>query len=158
MTKVIADTSFLVAILDKSDSLWNKAKVLQEEMKKQDVELLYLDCVINEVISVLCRRYEERRRLDELPVVLNRFRSKFTPEKITWGSIEIRRLYGEILDLVIKHAGRLNFHDVLIALIAREQEILFIVGFDRDFDEIAWLRRIGESKDVVSLLGDLPTG
>ena len=47
-----------------------------------------------------------------------------------------------ILNLVRAHKGKLNFHDALIALVSKEMGIKYIVSFDKDFDEIEWLKRV----------------
>ena len=41
-----------------------------------------------------------------------------------------------------EHKGKLNFHDALIALVSKEMDIEYIVSFDKDFDEIEWLKRV----------------
>ena len=58
-------------------------------------------------------------------------------------------LYNRISALVRQSQGRLNFHDALIALACQELEIEMILSFDRDFDEIPWMKRyesMGEGK------------
>lgn len=55
----------------------------------------------------------------------------------------VPELYNEILSLIDEHKGRLNFHDALIALTSKEMVIEDILSFDGDFDEIAWLKRVG---------------
>ena len=60
-------------------------------------------------------------------------------QNITWISQETQRLYQNILNLVRQYKGRLNFHDSLIALVAKEFEIKYIATFDTDFKDIDWL-------------------
>ena len=49
------------------------------------------------------------------------------------------------------HEGRLNYHDALMALACRELGVGFIVSFDGDCDNIAWLERILETAGVALL-------
>ena len=54
----------------------------------------------------------------------------------------------DILDLIGQHRGRLNFHDALLALEARELGIPYIASFDSDFDAIPWLTRISSPEEL----------
>ena len=57
-------------------------------------------------------------------------------------------LYTEIVELVRSSRGELNFNDALIALSCRHRGISFIASFDRDFDNVAWLRRVAKPDDL----------
>lgn len=142
MNEVIFDANFLVAILDERDIWHPKAVTLLNTLRTRDVKVVYLDCVVNEVVSVLGRRFEERGRTNEFGRVLRKLK-KLVPETgITWVYPRVPELYKPILDLVGEHKGKLNFHDALIALVSQEMGVSYIVSFDRDFDEIAWLKRV----------------
>lgn len=142
MNEVIFDANFLVAILDERDIWHPKAVTLLNTLRTRDVKAVYLDCVVNEVVSVLGRRFEERGRTNEFGRVLRKLK-KLVPETvITWVYPRVPELYKPILDLVGEHKGELNFHDALIALVSQEMGVSYIVSFDRDFDEIAWLKRV----------------
>ena len=54
----------------------------------------------------------------------------------------------EILELIRQKNGTLNFHDALIALVCQELEIKFLVSLDADFDEIVWLSRVAQTRDI----------
>lgn len=56
----ILDSSFLVALLDEKDKWNEKAKAISRELEEAHCIEVVLDCVINEVISVLAKRFEER--------------------------------------------------------------------------------------------------
>ena len=62
MTKAILDSSFLVALIDEKDKWRNTAVLIQKALKKKKARLLYLDCAVNETISVIARRLEEKGR------------------------------------------------------------------------------------------------
>jgi predicted nucleic acid-binding protein len=64
-------------------------------------------------------------------------------ESISWIYPEARRLYPDILAVIKEHEGKLNFHDALIVLAAKEMGISHIVSFDHDFDEVEGIDRIG---------------
>jgi len=62
MTKAILDSSFLVALIDEKDKWRNTAVLIQKALKKKKARLAYLDCAVNEMISVIARRLEEGKK------------------------------------------------------------------------------------------------
>jgi predicted nucleic acid-binding protein len=142
---ILVDSNVLVAVFDDRDALAGQARPLWEGLCRSGANLIFLDCVVDETVSVLCRRFEQRKRLSEWPDAYQKMRNFFTRDRISWSYPEVERLYDEILDLVAQHGGRLNFHDALISLVARDQGIGQIVSFDSDFDQIAWLTRVGNA-------------
>jgi predicted nucleic acid-binding protein len=144
MTKAILDSSFLIALMDEKDKWRKKALSIQNALKKKKVRLVYLDCAVNETISVVARRLEEKGRSQEFRSVLQKFEQAIPAESISWIYPEVRRLYPDILAAIKKHEGKLNFHDALMVLAAREMAIPHIVSFDQDFDEVDGIERIGK--------------
>ena len=142
---ILVDSNVLVAVFDDRDALARQARLLWEGLRRSGTDLVFLDCVVDEVVSVLCRRFEQRKRLAEWPAAHRKMCDFFSRDKISWVYSEVERLYDEILDLVARHEGCLNFHDALISLVARERGIGQIVSFDTDFDQIAWLTRISDA-------------
>jgi predicted nucleic acid-binding protein len=69
-------------------------------------------------------------------------------EQITWVYPETKRWYPTLLTLMEAHQGRLNFHDALIVLAAKEMKMSRIVSFDADFDEVKELHRIKAVSDL----------
>lgn len=141
MNEMVFDANFLVALVDEQDVWHSKAVTLLNVLRIKGAKAVYLDCVLNEVISVLGRRFEERRRTNEFDGVLRKLK-KIPEGSITWVYPRVPELYKAILNLVGEHKGKLNFHDALIALVSKEMDIKYIVSFDNDFDEIEWLRRV----------------
>lgn len=144
MTKAILDSSFLVALIDEKDKRRNTAVLIQKALKKKKARLVYLDCAVNEMISVIAWRLEEKGRSQEFTLALQKMEQAIPAERITWMYPEVRRLYPEILVVIKEHEGKLNFHDALILLAAREMDIPHIVSFDQDFDEVEGIERIGK--------------
>jgi predicted nucleic acid-binding protein len=144
MTKAILDSSFLVALIDEKDKWRNTAVLIQKALKKKKARLVYLDCVVNEMISVIARRLEEKGRSQEFTLALQKMEQAIPAKRITWMYPEVRRLYPEILIVIKEHEGKLNFHDALMVLAAREMDIPHIVSFDQDFDEVEGIERIGK--------------
>jgi len=144
MTKAILDSSFLVALIDEKDKWRNTAVLIQKALKKKKARLVYLDCAVNEMIRVIARRLEEKGRSQEFTSALQKMEQAIPAKRITWMYPEVRRLYPEILIVIKEHEGKLNFHDALMVIAAREMDIPHIVSFDQDFDEVEGIERIGK--------------
>lgn len=144
---IVIDSNVLIGFVDERDKWHEEANILLGEVKAQGKEVVYFDCVLNETISVMARRSEERKATEDFIRLLRKLKEVVRDEEIVWVSERIRDLYQDILDLVASTNGQLNFHDALIALTTREMGISTVVSFDRDFDEIVWLTRIPKNKN-----------
>ena len=102
-----------------------------------------------ETISVLCRRFTERQQDTEWPVAFARFQTFCRQHPLYWSSRRVESLFSAILELMNRHAGRLNFHDALIVLEAQHLGIPYIASFDRDFDAIAGLQRVASPDALI---------
>ena len=149
----IIDSNVLVALIDARDNWHPKAKELLKILEVHHVNFVYVDCVLNETISVLGRRSEEQKRSEQFGDLLSTLLRQVPVENITWISSEVQRLYLHIIEQVKQSTGTLNFHDALIALFAQEAEIPVIISFDRDFDQVSWLTRIAQHNDVPKIFG-----
>jgi predicted nucleic acid-binding protein len=155
--QIILDTSVVVPRLDERDALRQPAMNLWTALEQQSWSVIFFDCVANETISVLCRRFTERQRLDMWPEAFARFREFCRVYPPSWSSSHVPGMFTTILALIGQHQGRLNFHDALLALHTRELGIPYIASFDHDFDTIPWLKRISSSEDL-PLEDDRPNG
>jgi len=150
-SNVIYDASFLVGFIDENDKWHKKASSLHRCMRERRFGVITFDCVANEVISVLARRCEERGELTKFEEILKKFKRVVPKDKLSWIYPKVVDCYDDVLDLMASSDGRLNFHDALIALMAKEMRIGYIVSFDRDFDEVKWLTRVGKVGDLKSI-------
>lgn len=152
MTKIfVIDTSVLVAIIDSKDTWHSQATSIQSALIESDIDLVYLDPVINETIGLLGRRLAEQSRHSQFLKLLAQLQSLVPANKITWISHRAEHIYADIVALIEQNGGDLNFHDALISLICRELTISHIISFDRDFDAIPWLQRISSAEQVLQL-------
>lgn len=154
MSRVVVDTNWLVALLDSHDKWHTRAREIAGALSTQQAQIVYLDCVLNETISVLARRAEEQKRVEELAALLENTRRQVPEACIVWASLETRRLYGEIVKWVQRTQGALNFHDALIMLLCREWGITVLVSFDEDFDRVNWLTRISTPSVIADVLDE----
>ena len=153
-SSVIYDASFLVGFIDQNDRWHKRASSLHRLVKRKQFGVITFDCVANEVITVLARRCEERGELTKFKEVLKKFKRVVPKDKLSWIYPKVMDYYDDVLDLMGSSDGRLNFHDALIALMARGMGIEYIVSFDRDFDGVKGLTRIGEVGDLEAVEGD----
>jgi predicted nucleic acid-binding protein len=98
--KAIIDANVLLALVDKKDKWHPEAKTLAEALKKRKWEVIYLDCVLNEVISVLAKRLEERDESQGLAYLLERLEKLVPKEKVEWLYPGVPDLYSDIVKLI----------------------------------------------------------
>jgi predicted nucleic acid-binding protein len=107
---------------------------------------------VEEAISVLCRRTEERSNRKaagrqtkdppDLGTILDEAKTWAREGEIRWVAREAERLFSGIFDLLRSSNGVLNFNDALLLILARESIITNLASFDKDFDQVEGLRRI----------------
>lgn len=147
--RVVADTSFLVALLDSKDVHHQKASDILKKLS-DDSEIIFPDVVLVETIGVLARRCREQKRPQELAPLVDRAVAWMNKNSVLWTSQQIKELFTSIARGVSETQGELNFHDVLIVHIARRYGLRYIVSFDADFDRVSGLTRIKEPNDLLS--------
>lgn len=153
-SKTVIDANVLVAMVDKRDKWHPQALALRDVLVDQHMRLVYFDCVVNETIGVIGRRAEEQKRSEQFEELLDDLSRQIPASLITWISREGERLHEQVLALCRAHGGRLNYNDALMAVFCRERGIRWIVSFDRDFDEVAWLERLSDPEQVRALAHD----
>jgi len=146
--KAVIDSNVLLGLIDKKDKWHAAASALAQTFIEAEWEVIYLDCVLNEVISVLGRRLEERADMRSFVSLTDKLQ-RIVPEKtIEWLYTCVPEYYSRILQLIRVNEGRLNFHDALIYLFMQRHKVVFIASFDKDFDELMGIKRIS-SKDQI---------
>lgn len=147
--KIIIDTNVLVGLYDEKD-VWNRpARYLMENLKKALIDLILLDCVVNETFTVLARRLREGKRQDNLTSVFKKLKADLSKDKITNSYQLIETNYKEIINRIIESNGKINFHDALIITFAFNQNISFIASFDTNFDGITGITRLFDPMVVI---------
>ncbi|MBA4349471.1 MAG: hypothetical protein C0415_05725 [Thermodesulfovibrio sp.] len=147
MNKVILDANYILAILDQNDIHHKLAIDIDNKIQAVFDEILYLDCVINEIVSVTIKRLKESKKKELIPDYLKKLHQLIPKTSITWIYPEIEDYYEKVLKTVIDSQGDLNFHDALIVVVANEFEIGYIVSFDKGFDKTK-LKRIKNARDI----------
>ena len=139
--RVLVDTSFLVAQLDERDVHHQTAKSLHDLFRKREVAYIYLDCVVNETVTVLARRALERK-VDPRPII-KRLRKEIPAEMLDWTGPELPRLRELTLDTLETYKGSLSFNDCLLVIVSQEGGIEWIASFDQSFDKVSGVKRVG---------------
>lgn len=148
MTRVGVDTSVLIGLLDPRDVWHDPALALKQALQARQAEVAVFDCVLAEAVSTMARRIHEQRRSADLDFLLTRIRDDYPTDGILWVLPDVPMLYHDILNLVRSSHGALNFNDALIALSCRLRGIPLVASFDRDFDDIDWLKRVAQPDDL----------
>ncbi|MCE7869226.1 PIN domain-containing protein [bacterium CPR1] len=149
----IVDSNYLVALFDERDSLHDSALDVSVALEEAGVELVFLDVLMGETISVLSRRCAEQKRSKSLASILRQLNSHIPQSAVTWVGQEIRRYYSEIPADVLTTNGHRNFNDSLVALLAKGLKIGAIVSFDCDFDSLPDLARLATGSAVRTWAG-----
>jgi predicted nucleic acid-binding protein len=83
--EVILDANVIVAQLDAADVLAARAQALGRQLREERAQLVLLDVLVGEAVSVLCRRGRERRSgRPDLLGVLTRVRRWADDGSIRW--------------------------------------------------------------------------
>lgn len=142
----VIDANVLVALFDTGDKWNSRANEIMsnlgglDEFSSENVNIL--DLVVSEVVNVLIRRLKERGESDEkVKEVISEFINS-VKGKITWVAGLVEFWFDEILDVVLKSSGKLNFNDAFIVVFCKHRGIKKLISFDRDFDEIDFIERI----------------
>ncbi|HEY5281345.1 MAG TPA: type II toxin-antitoxin system VapC family toxin [Polyangia bacterium] len=142
MAECVLDANVLVAWMDTADSLHARAHDLMAQLERERAEPVLLDILVAEAVSVLCRRFRERRQRGDLAGMLAEFRRRIDPATIRWVGGETERRYETILDQVAATGGRLNFNDAFIAVLQKEGRIGQVATFDAGFDVVPGFMRV----------------
>lgn len=142
MRRVILDSSFVVALVDRNDELAAPAHRLHEQLVAEGAEYIYLDCVLNEVLTVLGRRCARSRQAAPFRDLVRQLHLMVRLDRVRWLSARLPDLYDQVLGILLEHQGRLSFHDALIVVGAPLLRVEEIASFDRDFDRVPGLRRL----------------
>ncbi len=146
--KIICDSNFLIGLFDEKDKRHWLVSETMEELKERDFNAVYFDFVINEVVSVICKRFTEQKRIGDVRQVLLTIKDTINKEVILWSGVYLKELFDDILNEVIRTDGALNFNDASIVQLSMRFKIPYIASFDEDFDRVKGIKRIGHKKDL----------
>lgn len=143
MAEVVLDANVLVAWLDEGDSQHGRASALLDRLEHDGHDLVLLDILLSEAISVLCRRARERREPLDLSLILEVAKRWVREDAVRWVAAEAEVVFEDVLGVVEDTAGRLNFNDGLLVVLQRIGVIDDVASLDAGFDVVENFRRIG---------------
>jgi predicted nucleic acid-binding protein len=116
--EIVLDANVIIAQLDGADTLAVRAQELTERLSGEGAEPVLLDFLVAEALSVICRRARERKGTPpELAAVLGVVREWVSSGAIRWVARDAESLWTEILDVIERSQGRLNFNDALLVVL-----------------------------------------
>jgi predicted nucleic acid-binding protein len=143
MAEVVLDANIIVAALYDGDVHHARANELRAELRRDGHEIVVFDFLVQEAISVLCRRAKERKtNPPDLRAALDVVRKWFESGGVRFVGRESERLASEVLDVILETSGVLNFNDALVVVLKREGAIDHFVSFDPGFDAILNFERL----------------
>jgi predicted nucleic acid-binding protein len=142
MSRVVLDANVLVGWLDEHDSLRERATELIDRLENDGHSPASLDFLVEEAISVLARRAEQRRQHPpSIGAALSEIREWYNA-----GLIGFHRRQPDdflaCLDVIENSNGRLNFNDARLVIMQRNGEIEEVASFDADFASVDGFRLI----------------
>jgi predicted nucleic acid-binding protein len=147
-THVGLDTSFVLGLIDNQDIWHGQALNLQAGLDRGEFHTHIFDCVLAEVISVLARRTQEKRRTAAFADLAVRLQARFPSRAITWLYPDLPHAYDDVFAAVTQSSGELNFNDALIAISCQRRGIFWLASFDTDFDHVPWLKRVSRADEL----------
>lgn len=152
MAEIVLDANILVGLLDRGDSLHERAVELVDRLEHDGHDFVLLDICVTEAISVLCRRAEERAKRKaagrqtndppDLDSIIDTAKGWARAGEIRWVAGTAEHLHADVLELIRSSDGALNFNDALLVVLARKQVVLGLASFDADFDGVEGIRRV----------------
>jgi predicted nucleic acid-binding protein len=137
MNRIVVDTNVIVALIDNNDVHHSKALNLIIKLEDENNSFIILDCVVNEVFSVLARRSLQRGY--SFKSAADKFRIELKKFDIIRVYPLLNQMHDSIVDFMIVNNGNLNYHDSLICLAMNHKKIKNIATFDKGFKNIEWL-------------------
>ena len=142
MSDVVLDANVIVGMLDDGDALHHRARGLVARLQAQGHRPVFMDFLLAEALSALCRRsFERRRRPPQLESVID-----WVEEQRRSGLLHFPTLtdddFGEALAIMRGSPGELNFNDARLVVMQHSGRIGEVASFDADFDRIGGFRRL----------------
>ncbi len=152
---ICLDTSYLVGFFDEDDLWHNRAMEIYALLDQSNLSLCHLDCVLNELFTVLARRCRERRRPQMFDVLVEQIHRVIPSSAITWAYPHLPGWYDRCLAIMRETEGLLNFHDCLIVVAGQEFGFSALISFDSGFDMTSTVNRLGSAREVEDWISSL---
>ena len=145
---VVVDANVFVSLFDETDVWHNVTNQIITECEKRNIRFVILDCIVDETVSVLIRRLQNKKKLGQLNLYLKRLSEYIHPQEIRSTSSTLTANFDKILALISESNGALSFTDALIVFFLQEKNITRLLSFDSDFDFITTIQRISSPQQL----------
>ena len=143
MAEVVLDANVIVALLYAADSQHARAVALTDRLEAEGHDVVLVDFLVFEALSVLCRRAAQRKTAPpDLNAALAMMRNWFDNGEVRFLAREQERLAATVLDIVADSAGVLNANDALLVALQRGGAIDTLATIDRNFEHVAEFEHI----------------
>jgi len=129
MEKVLLDTSYFIAYLNKNDKYHSEALSLSKKIA--EFESVITDYILDELLNFLIYRINKNYAINIAKTILN----KIDNEELTLYMIGIETLNGA-LNYLARYDKKLSFTDCTTLSSMDKLRTQFIVSFNSDFDDI----------------------
>lgn len=130
MRDVVLDANVIVGLLDSGDSQHTRASGLLERLQEEGARVVVLDFILEEALSVLCRRATQRRThppdLRTASATMLLWIESGEVQSTVQESVSLT----DVIDLVSEIGGRLNSNDARLVLLQRRGRIGEVATFD----------------------------
>ena len=134
MAEVVLDANVIVALLYADDSLHQRAVDLTRRLETESHNIVLVDFLVFEALSVLCRRAAQRKTAPpDLAAAAARMRSWFDNGEVRFLAQEAEHLATSVLEIVTDSQGTLNANDALLVALQREGTVDTLATFDKGF-------------------------
>lgn len=141
MSRVVVDANVLVAFVDERDKWHNRSAEIITKAMLEGWKGVIPDLILFEAISVISKRFLEQGRSEDIPDKIDKLLNIFL-DQISWSGGMIEGWFSEIVEIVKKSGGNLNFNDAFIVVFCEKNKIEYVMSFDRDFDGFEFIKRI----------------
>ena len=129
------DSSILVALLDHTD-VYHKY-VLGLDILNDSGQVILLDFILQETLTVLCRRaHQKKNHLLRLRVI-DAFKQLINGYEVIYIGATSQDYFPEIIAAMKRQSEFISFHDYWLVFAARDLQISTIVSLDRALNSIA---------------------
>jgi len=155
VTRVLLDTSYLIAWHRATDELHPRAELVKETLEEVKPIRYILDCVYSELIAVHARVCKDEEDPEELVRIIEEFRKTYGPHIVEMAYVGGRQLLERVVRVCGESAKKygvcISPHDAMLLLYAREKGIKYVISFDEDLAEVKTLE---EKRSRITVIND----
>lgn len=127
---IFVDSSYLIALVDEADSWHRRALKVSKDLPAGGI---ISDYVLLEAVTIIGHRGGGKAGRDLYESLMDNFQVVYLDKDLLGGS----------MDVYLEYDGMLSVADAVSVEIMRRRGIKRVVSFDKDFDKVEGISRIG---------------